>query len=166
MHIGQYPGIAGLFCDTFSSSFPPHPESAVRDRRPIKKADTSRMNFSLRLPINFKNHKVSPRPIHLFQSLKNCGLCVAIDLCCHRCDCSVIRVLFRRILKLDSCSVPCRHICVTLNLSICPHTIGHPIIHEDIHQPYRGFRSFLRTLGASKPEMTSPHLPTSTTLRE
>ena len=109
MHICQYPGIAGLFCDAFSSSLSPHPESAVRDRRPIKKADTSRMNFSLRLPINFKNHKVNPRPIHLFQSLKNCGLCVAINLCCYRCDSSVICVLFWRILKLDSRSVPSSH---------------------------------------------------------
>jgi hypothetical protein len=95
MHIGQYPGIAGLFSSSLSSSCSPHAENAVRDRGRIQKADTSRTNFSLRLPINLKNHKVSPRPIHLFQSLKNCGLCVAIDLCCHRCDCSVIRILFR-----------------------------------------------------------------------
>ena len=63
----------------------------------------------LGLPINLKNHKVGPRPIHLFQSLKNCGLCVAINLCCYRCDSSVICVLFGRILKLDSRSVPSSH---------------------------------------------------------
>ena len=95
LHVNQYPGIAGLFSSLLSSSCSPHAESAVRGRKAIKKADTSRTNFPLSLPVNLKNHKVSPRPIHLFQSLKNCGLCVAIDLSCHRCDCSVIRVLFR-----------------------------------------------------------------------
>lgn len=38
MHIGQCPGIAGLLSAAFSSSFSPHPESAVIDIGTTKNA--------------------------------------------------------------------------------------------------------------------------------